>query len=778
MNAPVLVALPLLRDGARAKMPFAFGSSLACVWLATLLPATATSAAEIVVSTAAQIASALATVQPGDTLLMADGVWTNQRIQFAANGTAAQPITLRAQNPGQVVLNGNSKLNVSGNHLVVDGLRFEGGALAAGDAVVEFRGSKGEAINSRLTNSAIIDYNPADVDTRYFWVSLYGQNNRVDHNRFEGQDHSGVTVAVWRDSAGPDNHLIDANHFVDRPAPVNPSSTNGFETIRIGTSDESLSDSFTTVQNNLFERVDGEIEIISNKSGGNVYQYNTFRESAGTLTLRHGNNATVAGNFFLGENKDGSGGIRVIGEGHAVVNNYIASVDDRAGGAISLSAGVPSSPLNGYYQVRNALIAHNTVVDVGGPAVTFDDGLGGSGRSLLPENVTVANNLFRSNGPAVFEGAEGADWTWEGNLAFGGSLGPKAGAGGITVADPQLQLDGNGVWRLAAGSPAIDSAAGGYSSVVIDDFDGQPRIGLYDVGADELSMATIVRRPLTGNDVGPGWLTVGPPIGGGGGCFADGCAIQAEDFAYLRDPNNDGFTWTVLADPTALGGAALRAPLGDRIDLPAETHDALAVYEVSFQQEGVYRAYYRAAGDNGSSDSIYVPDDFNIDPDNSDSTSQDGSYRWELGGLFTIDSANVGMPLEFRIGKREQATRLDALVLHLNQALTASELDALFTVNYGEADFNRDGVVDGADLTVWQQNFGLVGSATMSQGDATGDGTVSGADLLLWQRQLSGSASVDAAATVPEPSSLAALAFGAAALLTIRCNAAGRRVQI
>jgi hypothetical protein len=95
----------------------------------TLLLAMATvqiRAAEYFVSSAAQISSVMATAQPGDVLTMLDGNWTNQRIQFAGVGTSSAPITLRAQTPGQVLLNGNSKINISGDWLVVDGLRFEG----------------------------------------------------------------------------------------------------------------------------------------------------------------------------------------------------------------------------------------------------------------------------------------------------------------------------------------------------------------------------------------------------------------------------------------------------------------------------------------------------------------------------------------------------------------------------------------------------------------------------------------------------------------------------
>src|SRR5262245_55247328 len=86
----------------------------------TLVPRTR--AVEFFVSNAAQISTAMQTAQPGDILTMTNGTWTNQRIQFAGNGTSSLPITLRAQTPGQVVLNGNSKINISGSWLVADGL--------------------------------------------------------------------------------------------------------------------------------------------------------------------------------------------------------------------------------------------------------------------------------------------------------------------------------------------------------------------------------------------------------------------------------------------------------------------------------------------------------------------------------------------------------------------------------------------------------------------------------------------------------------------------------
>ncbi len=743
--------------------PVCLGAALAlALWCAS----PQAHAAEFLASNAAQISAAMNTAQPGDTIIMADGVWTDQHIDFAGAGNADNPITLRAQTPGGVTLNGSSTLSISGNWLVADGLRFDGGALAAGQHVVRFRGSNGNANNSRLTNSAIINYNPQSVDTRYFWVSLYGDNNRVDHNYFAGQNHQGVTVVDWLD--GTTNHnRIDSNYF-SRPAPINPADSNGFETIRIGTSEFSLSNANDIIENNVYERSDGEIEIISNKSGGNIYRYNTFRDSAGTLTLRHGNNATVEGNFFLGENKNNSGGVRVIGEDHTVINNYFADLDGRAGGAISISAGVPDSPLSGHFQVKDALIAHNTIVNVNQAAITFDDGLGSSGRTLLAENVTVANNLIYSTNDPLFEGNEGTGWTWAGNIAFGQSLGPKAGDAGISVVNPQLILGADGLWRPASNSPAIDAASGDFTGTLTTDMDGQPRIGIFDVGADEFSNAAIVRKPLQAADVGPNWL-FDDPDPSPGGCNASGCAIQAEHFAFLLNPNGDGDTWVTQDTPDALGGKSLRAPAGSIVNLPAGTHDAIAVYDLLFSQPGTYTAYFRARGFDTSSDSIFTPADFNTDPNVIETLSSDGVYRWEVGQTFVIGPEHVGVPLEFRIAKREQFTDFDAFVLNLSANLNAAQLDALFDTPTLEGDLDGDGFVGIADLNLVLGNWNqTVTPGDPLAGDPTGDGFVGIGDLNVvlgnWNAGTPGSPPIHQA-NIPEPGSLAGLAVTGLALL-------------
>jgi len=264
-----------------------------------------------------ELNAAIGSAQPGDRIVMANGTWEGADLLFDAQGDAGRPITLAAETPGKVILTGTSRLRIGGRYLVVEGLWFKGGALSSGH-VIQFRVDASHlSDHCRLTNTAVTDYNPPLDTIEYKWISLFGSDNRVDHCLVSGKNHGGATVVVWA-ADGPNNHLIDHNYFADRP----PLGRNGGETLRVGTSSVSMTVSRTVVENNLFERCDGEIEIISSKSGENIYRHNTFRSSQGMLTLRHGNANVVDGNFFLGEHTASTGGVRVIGEDPRVFNNY------------------------------------------------------------------------------------------------------------------------------------------------------------------------------------------------------------------------------------------------------------------------------------------------------------------------------------------------------------------------------------------------------------------------------------------------------------------------
>ena len=307
---------------------------------------------------------------------------------------------------------------------------------------------------------------------------------------------------MWRNTPTPDYHHIHHNYFLDRPR---VSSDNGYETIRIGTSTLSLSDSYSIIEKNYFEACDGEIEIISNKSGENIYRYNTFYNCEGTLTLRHGNKCKLYANYFDGNGNSRSGGIRVIGEDHIIYNNYFTRLGGNGSrSALSIENGIPDSELNRYFQVINAQILYNTFVD-NYRNITIGTGAD-SERSLPPLDCTIGNNLVHgTSSPLIDEEDEAINLSWLSNIFYGASLGITQ-PDGITIVDPLLALAEDGLWRPEENSPVKDAGEGTYAFIT-DDFDGQSRPeGEYDIGSDEILQEPIQRRPVTPDSVGPDWL--------------------------------------------------------------------------------------------------------------------------------------------------------------------------------------------------------------------------------------------------------------------------------
>ncbi len=67
-------------------------------------------------------------------------------------------------------------------------------------------------------------------------------------------------------------------------------------------------------------------------------------------------------------------------------------------------------------------------------------------------------------------------------------------------------------------------------------------------------------------------------------------------------------------------------------------------------------------------------------------------------------------------------------------------LDLIATGPNFQADFTKDGMVDGDDFLAWQAGFDQFpeGGATSNDGDANGDGFVDGNDFLIWQVEFGG----------------------------------------
>jgi len=383
--------------------------------LATICVAAGPAAArDRLVTDQSQFRAAVKEAKPGDSIILADGEWRDFQIVFTGTGTAEKPIVLTAQTKGKVVLTGQSNLRIGGAHLFVSGLVFKNGFSPTKEVISFRRDSKTLARDSRVTEVVIDGYSKPDRRAEDIWVALYGTDNRVDHSHFEGKTNAGVTLAVIRKAGDPlDNrHGIDHNYFGPRP----PLGSNGGETIRIGTSEESLSDSHTVVERNIFDRTSGEVEIVSVKSGGNILRGNLVLSSQGAFVLRHGNGNLVERNIFLGNHVPDSGGVRIINRDQTVRFNYmegLAGKDFKS--AITVMNGVPNSVINRYHQVSNAVIERNSILS--SARITFAAGADAE-RSAPPVASKFTGNLVSgARGTDPFRAEDGI-----GGIAFAGNV--------------------------------------------------------------------------------------------------------------------------------------------------------------------------------------------------------------------------------------------------------------------------------------------------------------------------------------------------------------------
>ena len=413
--------------------------ALAFLLLQVGTPATA---AEFLVKDQAAYREAVKRLTPGDTIKLANGEWRDFEIVFTGNGLPDQPITLTAETKGKVFITGVSNLRLGGEHLVVSGLVFKDGYTPTND-VIAFRRTKQHLANHSRVTEVVIDHfnNPERYETD-FWVMMYGQHNRFDHSYLLGKRNAGVTMAVRLDSQASqqNHHRIDHNYFGHRPI----LGSNGGETLRIGTSKYSLTESNTLVERNYFERCNGEVEIISNKSGGNVFRNNVFFESRGTLTLRHGNGNLVEGNVFLGNGAPHTGGIRIINARQTIRNNYLSGLTGhRFGGALVVMNGVPNSPINRYHQVEDVLIENNTIIDSNHIELAAGSD---EERSAVPKNTAFRRNLIvnseSKDSIAVHDDISGIEF--EDNLYSGVERVPDAA--GFRQQQVELIQSAKGVW--------------------------------------------------------------------------------------------------------------------------------------------------------------------------------------------------------------------------------------------------------------------------------------------------------------------------------------------
>jgi poly(beta-D-mannuronate) lyase len=430
-------------------------------------------AATYEVSSIADLQSAINGAVAGDTIVMHNGVYetTGASITVAVQGTEAAPIRIVAKTIGGVEITGTHGFNVvsPARHVEIRGFVF---THAAGRAQI-----RSGATHIRFTQNFF------ECSGTGAYLTIAGHHAQIDRNEFRNKFTLGNMIDVRGSGSQIAQYVwIHHNYFHDFTSP----GGNGAETIRFGLSGLSLSNGYGLIEHNLFVACTGENELISNKSSANTYRYNTILDSpGGELTLRHGNDVFVYGNYFRN-----SAGMRIFGDRHQIFSNYL---ENTIGINIGNGAGevADGAALTTHDRPDDNVITFNTLVNN-----TRNYFQTGRTNGLGAINTVFANNILQGGGEAASLSGPYTGGVWAGNIIWQ-TAGPGAmPPGTFDEVDPFLVAKANGVYRPQAGSPAIDSATGDYPWVTVD-MDGQPRVEPKDKGADEISADPIVARMLT-----------------------------------------------------------------------------------------------------------------------------------------------------------------------------------------------------------------------------------------------------------------------------------------
>lgn len=495
----------------------------------------------------------------GDEIILANGVYiTDARIDFIGTGTADNPIIFRAESPGGVSFTGGLRMNVAGEYLVIDGFYWNGGEGVNNH--IQFRNGTDYAKYCTIQNCTIDGLEPEPDDpattdddestSKHRWIVLYGQYNNVINCSFLNKQSPGALVLVEL-SYNFDNgdaiagHQILNNYFYNYekrdPATENAGDS---ETIRVGASSYQAFNANVNVEGNYFNKSDGENEIITNKSANNIYKNNTFRACRGSLVLRHGANATVEGNYFLGEHVEGTGGVRISDSNHTIQNNYFQDLINQNSQAqwnngITFLGGNETSggSSNGYQKTENVLIAHNSFYNVHSP-LYFNTTKG----STDPTGI-FTNNLFYTMQTNIITGDFsdlGSGLTFENNLYEGAALGATLSASEFSSGSIGFGADGETFLPSVSGDAANTAIA--TTPAVTFDIKGltRPSTGK-DIGANEISGATGTASfsPHTDGDVRD---AVGSCFVGAQGVLLSDttCTIASVETLYVSDLSEFG----------------------------------------------------------------------------------------------------------------------------------------------------------------------------------------------------------------------------------------------
>jgi poly(beta-D-mannuronate) lyase len=463
--------------------------------------------------------------QKGDLIILANGSYNvsrNKDTSFSnRKGTAKNPIIVSAEEVGKVTLEGSATGYKFENceYFTWYGFNHTHESASENDNIA-FKGGN----NNRFARCEV-KLDDKDNSKRH-WLKISNcKAMKVDHCFFHHKESEGqfCNVSFDRDNEHGEGPLFEYNYFLHQDYNKIVGDENigdaGGEAIQMGASSLCRFYFRAILRYNYFEECNGDGEMITNKSSGNIYYNNSFMKTLGTMTLRHGDSTAILGNYFE------ACGLRVGGAKNLIANNHFtknsAKREQRRPLVIStgdweLDPEKSREEQQGAHweRVINNNIILNTFANGDGTA----DSIVYWGRKQGPKMPTgnkFKGNIIMTRNGKLLEIEEGViingnqisnevsdNIGWPTGNAKKGDLSSEMAT---TDKDPLLTEDTDGIYRLQSGSPARNKFQGTpFRELTTVDIDGVDRIENTDAGCHQVSSAsTRPKKRITTEDVGP-----------------------------------------------------------------------------------------------------------------------------------------------------------------------------------------------------------------------------------------------------------------------------------
>lgn len=475
--------------------------------------------------------------EAGDMIILANGIYDvsdHEDTKFKGVGSPEHPIIVRAETVGGVTLQGSAGYKFDHckfftwygfNHAHEatnkdDNIVFLGGEnnrfarcdVKLDDIIkIDGKNIRPDELERKLSREEM--EGGESVPNARHWLNISDCTTmKVDHCHFHHKETIGnfCIVGFGSDNKVGEGPIFEYNYFqhqdLDHHIKEEDMGDPGGEAVRIGHSGDMARKYVRAIfRYNFLEKCNGDGEIVTNKSSGNIYYNNSWVDNLGTLTLRHGDSTAVLGNYFE------KCGLRVGGAYNLIANNHFtrnsADEDHKQRSSLVLHNGNSNKPKEGSWErvIDNYIILNTFANGEGRAHCIIYWALKADGSNSRPIGIRFRGNLVTAQNGMLLKFDQGGSASRnkiKDNIA---SIPGNANEGNLTdemakmvdFAALKLAMASDGINRLQSGESEASGLLQGkpFEDLTKIDIYGEERGPNTDAGCNQFSTVAEDMKP-------------------------------------------------------------------------------------------------------------------------------------------------------------------------------------------------------------------------------------------------------------------------------------------